>query len=75
MTNFELTPTTQHVVCSICDIGCQLRAETVDRRLLRILPHEKPILAKNICYKGTAAPAPAAPAMSTSPPAGSVCRC
>src|SRR3954453_3033172 len=47
---------TKHVVCSICDIGCQLRAESVDGGLSRILPHEDPILAANICFKGTAAP-------------------
>jgi anaerobic selenocysteine-containing dehydrogenase len=46
----------KHVVCSICDIGCQLRAEARDGRLHRILPHGNPILARNICFKGTAAP-------------------
>jgi anaerobic selenocysteine-containing dehydrogenase len=46
-----------YVTCSICDIGCQLRAETgPDGRLARILPHEDPIQAANICFKGTAAP-------------------
>lgn len=43
-------------VCSICDIGCQLRAETEDGRLARILPNDNPFLAANICFKGTAAP-------------------
>ena len=47
---------TKHVVCTICDIGCQLRAETKDGRLSRILPHDNPLLARNICYKGVAAP-------------------
>ena len=47
---------TKHVVCTICDIGCQLRAETKDGRLARILPHDNPLLARNICYKGVAAP-------------------
>lgn len=47
---------TKHVVCTICDIGCQLRAEAKDGKLVKILPHEHPILAKNICFKGTAAP-------------------
>jgi anaerobic selenocysteine-containing dehydrogenase len=46
----------KHVVCSICDIGCQLRAETDGARLSRILPHDNPVLARNICFKGTAAP-------------------
>ena len=46
----------KHVVCTICDIGCQLRAEVKDGRVAKIHPHEHPILAKNICFKGTAAP-------------------
>lgn len=46
----------KHVVCSICDIGCQLRAEAADGRVTKILPHEDPILSANICFKGTAAP-------------------
>ena len=46
----------KHVVCSICDIGCQLRAEAADGRLTRVLPHDNPLLARNVCYKGTAAP-------------------
>ncbi len=50
------TTTTKHVVCTICDIGCQLRAEARDGKVVKILPHEHPILAKNICFKGTAAP-------------------
>jgi anaerobic selenocysteine-containing dehydrogenase len=51
-----VTTVTKHVVCTICDIGCQLRAEAQDGRVTRILPHEHPVLAKNVCYKGTAAP-------------------
>lgn len=47
---------TKHVVCTICDIGCQMRAVTKDGKLDKILPHENPLLARNICYKGTAAP-------------------
>ena len=50
------SPETRHVVCTICDIGCQMRAESEDGHLTRIRPHENPMLAKNICYKGTAAP-------------------
>jgi len=46
----------KHVVCTICDIGCQLRAEEKNGRLERILPHENPLMARNICYKGVAAP-------------------
>ena len=33
-----------------------MRAESEDGHLTRIRPHENPMLAKNICYKGTAAP-------------------
>ncbi len=47
---------TGYTVCSICDIGCQLRAESVDGRLERMRAHDSPVLAKNVCYKGTAAP-------------------
>ena len=47
----------RHVVCTVCDIGCQLRAEVADGKLTKVLPHENPLLARNICYKGTAAPA------------------
>lgn len=51
------TASTKHVVCSICDIGCQLRATVgPDGRLHRILPHEDPFQAGNICFKGTSAP-------------------
>lgn len=59
MTDLAAPPadtTTTHVVCTICDIGCQLRAVARGGRLERILPHEHPLLARNICYKGTAAP-------------------
>ncbi|MDG2336360.1 MAG: molybdopterin-dependent oxidoreductase [Myxococcota bacterium] len=48
--------TTKHVVCTICDIGCQLRAEAENGQVTRILPNENPLLAGNICYKGVAAP-------------------
>ena len=48
--------TDRHVVCTICDIGCQLRAEVEDGKLKKILPHENPLLARNVCFKGTAAP-------------------
>ncbi|MEN9646393.1 MAG: hypothetical protein RL238_3062 [Actinomycetota bacterium] len=52
----ETTPT-KHVVCSICDIGCQLRATAgPDGKLHKILPHEDPFQAGNICFKGTASP-------------------
>lgn len=43
-------------VCTICDIGCQLRAETENGKLKRMIAHDNPALARNVCYKGTAAP-------------------
>ena len=43
-------------VCSICDIGCQLRSEAWDGKVQRVIAHDNPMLAKNICYKGVAAP-------------------
>ena len=43
-------------VCTICDIGCQLRSFSEDGRLTEIKPHDSPAVARNICYKGTAAP-------------------
>jgi len=52
----DLPSTEKHVVCTICDIGCQLRAEVEHGQVTKILPHEMPMLAKNICFKGTAAP-------------------
>ena len=47
---------TKYSVCTICDIGCQLRAVTKDGKLDRVIAHDNPALAANICYKGTAAP-------------------
>ena len=52
----SLAPATKHVVCTICDIGCQLRAEADDGKLTRILAHENPAMTANICFKGVAAP-------------------
>ncbi len=45
-----------YVVCTICDIGCQLHAQADSGRLAKIKPHDNPMLARNICFKGTAAP-------------------
>ncbi|USG62501.1 molybdopterin-dependent oxidoreductase [Sneathiella marina] len=47
---------TKYSVCTICDAGCQLRSEAVDGKLERIMAHDNPMLARNICYKGVAAP-------------------
>lgn len=47
---------TKYSVCTICDIGCQLRSEARDGKLHRVRAHDHPALAKNVCYKGTAAP-------------------
>lgn len=47
----------KYVVCTVCDIGCQLRASTdEDGNLAAVRQHDNPALAKHICYKGTAAP-------------------
>jgi anaerobic selenocysteine-containing dehydrogenase len=47
---------TRYSVCTICDIGCQVRTHVVDGKVAKVLPHDNPFLAKNICFKGTAAP-------------------
>ena len=47
---------TNYSVCTICDIGCQLRPETEGGKLVAMKAHDNPALAKNVCYKGTAAP-------------------
>ena len=54
----HITPATRtgYSVCTICDIGCQLRAVSVDGRVTEIKAHDSPAVARNICYKGTAAP-------------------
>ena len=43
-------------VCTVCDIGCQLRTEVQDGKVQRVIAHDNPGLAKNICYKGVAVP-------------------
>ncbi len=47
---------TKYSVCTVCDIGCQLRTEAVDGKVSRVIAHDNPALAPNICYKGTAVP-------------------
>ena len=47
---------TKYSVCTVCDIGCQLRTEAVDGKVSRVIAHDNPALAGNICYKGTAVP-------------------
>ncbi|MEM7218662.1 MAG: molybdopterin-dependent oxidoreductase [Pseudomonadota bacterium] len=47
---------TRYSVCTICDIGCQFRSVAKDGQLAKVVAHDNPMLAKNICYKGTAAP-------------------
>ena len=47
---------TGYSICTICDIGCQLRTTVKDGRVVRIDAHDSPALRRNICYKGTAAP-------------------
>jgi len=46
----------KYSVCTICDIGCQLRTEVEHGRVKRVIAHDNPMLAANICYKGVAAP-------------------
>ena len=52
----EANVRTGYSICSICDIGCQLRTTAKDGQVERIQAHDSPALARNICYKGTAAP-------------------
>ena len=47
---------TTYSVCTICDIGCQLRVVSENGKVERVLAHDHPMLAGNICYKGVAAP-------------------
>ena len=42
---------TGYSICSICDIGCQVRTESEDGRVTRVIAHDNPMLAKNICFK------------------------
>lgn len=46
----------KYSVCTICDIGCQLRTEVEDGKLKRVIAHDNPLMAPNVCYKGIAAP-------------------
>lgn len=47
---------TTYSVCTICDIGCQLRLVSQNGKVERVVAHDHPTLAQNICYKGVAAP-------------------
>ena len=47
---------TKYSVCTICDIGCQLRSEAEGGKVTRVIAHDNPMLASNICFKGVAAP-------------------
>ena len=51
-----MTTQVGYSICSICDIGCQVRTESEDGRVTRVIAHDNPLLAKNICFKGVAAP-------------------
>lgn len=46
----------KYSICSICDIGCQVRTEVKDGQVSRVIAHDNPMLANNICFKGVAAP-------------------
>ena len=54
--NISAEKKSTYSVCTICDIGCQLRTESMAGRVDRVIAHDNPMLAKNICFKGTAAP-------------------
>ena len=54
--NISTEKKSTYSVCTICDIGCQLRTESIAGRVDRVIAHDNPMLAKNICLKGTAAP-------------------
>ena len=56
MMTTDKTSDQTYSVCTICDIGCQLRAETENGKLKRMIAHDNPMLARNVCYKGTSAP-------------------
>ena len=47
---------TSYSICTICDIGCQLRTVSEEGKVARVIAHDNPLLAANICYKGVAAP-------------------
>ena len=47
---------TKYSICTVCDIGCQLRTEAEGGKVSRVIAHDNPALAANICYKGTAVP-------------------
>lgn len=51
-----MSKTTKYSVCTICDIGCQVRTEAENGEVTRVIAHDNPMLAKNICFKGVAAP-------------------
>jgi len=35
---------TKYSVCTICDIGCQLRSEAKDGKLERVIAHDNPTM-------------------------------
>ena len=39
---------TKYSVCTVCDIGCQLRTEAVGGEVSRVIAHDNPALARNI---------------------------
>ncbi len=39
---------TKYSVCTVCDIGCQLRTEAVDGKVSRVIAQNNPALAHNI---------------------------
>ena len=43
---------TKYSVCTICDIGCQLRTESEDGKVSRVIAHDSPMLAKEHLLQG-----------------------
>ncbi len=52
----EQAAKSRYSICTICDIGCQLRPVTKDGKLIAMKAHDNPALARNVCYKGISAP-------------------
>ena len=52
----EQAAKSRYSICTICDIGCQLRPQTKDGKLIAMKAHDNPALARNVCYKGISAP-------------------
>ena len=52
----KTTTRTGYNVCTICDIGCQVRTTTEHGVVTKDEQHDNQMQANNICYKRTAPP-------------------